>query len=252
MTPDPSLAIRGWDWFWAVVGNWKGLAAVLSLVSGFAPQLLPEKARQWLDEKLPPERRRRRVLIPLCLLFLLYSCFQVYDDVSTRLRRISSQLPDFENVNTWSVSFKIGGSLVSTGRGASDDRERVIGLLECRFYNLSITQRRMIDLTLVIPTKDPEQPILTLNAQLDFFFKPKHVDGIIDLPIILEPNSKNEGRVEFSLSSELQAKINRDDGFDWLKYLEAFVYVDEHRSGKTVKVMVGESYDAATGTTTRP
>ena len=83
------------------------------------------------------------------------------------------------------------------------------------------------------------------HSDPDFFHKPKHVDGIIDLPIILEPNSNIDGRVEFPMGSELQAKFNRDGGFDWLKYWEAAVYVKERRSGKTKKIMVGESYDAA-------
>jgi hypothetical protein len=206
MKPDPSLVDCIWDWFWAVVWNWKGLVAGLSLASGFLLQLLPERGRQCLDNIVKLEFRRRG-LIGLCLLFLLASFFQVYDDVSTRLKRVSSELPGFENVTTWSVSFKIGGSLVSTGRGASDTPDRVSGLMECRFYNLSTTQRHIINLTLEIPTKDPKIPILTLRTQtLDFFFKPKHVDGIRDFPIILDSSYPIEGRVEFPLNSDVQAK----------------------------------------------
>jgi hypothetical protein len=111
MEPDPSLLARIAEYFWKVMVNWKGLVAVLSLAIGFLPQLFPGKTRPWLDTHLPPCARqwldrisspepRRRVLIRLCLLLLLVSFFQVYDDVSTTLRRVSTQLPDFEKAKT--------------------------------------------------------------------------------------------------------------------------------------------------------
>ena len=74
MKPDPSLVARIWDWFWAVVWNWKGLVAGLSLASGFILQLLPERGRHRLDQILRREFRRRGLIV-LCLLLLLIFVF---------------------------------------------------------------------------------------------------------------------------------------------------------------------------------
>jgi hypothetical protein len=82
---EPSLLARITDFASVVLWNWKGLLAGLFLVTGPVLQLLPSRAREWIDNKLPPEPRRR-ILIGLCLAFLLVSFFQAYDDVSTRLR----------------------------------------------------------------------------------------------------------------------------------------------------------------------
>jgi hypothetical protein len=166
----------------------------------------------------------------------------------------SSQLPDFENVATWSVSFKIGG-LLAGGHFYVDpnDPTYAIGLPECRFYNLSTTQRRMIDITLVIPTKDSEMPSITLSTEtLDFQYKPSHRDGLIDLPIILEPSSKIEGRIDFNVDGDVKDKMLKYGRLSWLRYSEATIYVKEHRSGKTITVKLGQSYDAVSGTITRP
>jgi hypothetical protein len=186
MNPDPSLVARIWEWFWAVVWNWKGLVAGLSLATGFFPkllserarqwlvQLLPEKARQWLVQLLPEKARqwlcqtlgpdfRRRGLVMLCLLFLLMSFFQVYDDVSARLRHISAELPDFNKVTTWSVSFQ---TFIASEALSSDIRPTSFVLLHrCRFTNLSNTLTRILDIKIILPTNDPEIPTVTLDTQ---------------------------------------------------------------------------------------
>jgi hypothetical protein len=189
------------------------------------------------------------ILIALVLIAAVY--------VGTQARAggtAGSELPDFESVTTWSVSFKIGG-LLAGGHFYVDpnDRTYAIGLPECRFYNLSNTQRRMIDITLIIPTKDPEIPSITLStATLDFLYKPPHRDGLIDLPIILEPSAKVEGRIDFGVGNDIREKFQKYGGIGWLRYSDATIYVKEHRSGKTIKVNIGESYNAASGTITRP
>ena len=78
---------------------------------------------------------------------------------------------DFGNVTTWSVSVNIAGLLAYTSV-YGDSGESVIALLVCRFYNLSNTQRRLIDVTLVIPTKDKEIPEIRAGTEtFDFWYK---------------------------------------------------------------------------------
>jgi hypothetical protein len=200
-----------------------------------------------IDDSAAPDIIKRMLrhgfLLTLAIIVMgfLYASFKIYTD-------------DFEKVTTWSVSFKIGG-LLAGGHFYFDtnDPTYAIGLPECRFYNLSTTQRRAIDLTLVIPTKDPEMPTITLRTEtLDFLYKPPHREGLIDQPIILDPSAKLEGRIDFDVDNEVREKVMKYGGIGWLKYAEIVVYVKEHRSGKTIKVMIGESYDAASGTITRP
>lgn len=89
MEADPSLLARIAEWFWAVVWNVKGLIAGLSLAVGFLPRLLSEKQRQWLNTTFKlrwPENWRRRVLVGVCACLLVYSMFQTYDNIDTKLR----------------------------------------------------------------------------------------------------------------------------------------------------------------------
>jgi len=103
MVAEPSLFARIFEWLSAVLLNWRGLLAVVSLLIGFIPRILNERERESLDNKLKQLKHwPRRVLIGVCVCSLAVSTFLTYDDVSTRLRRISSQ-PDFEKVTTWSV-----------------------------------------------------------------------------------------------------------------------------------------------------
>lgn len=170
--------------------------------------------------------------------------------VLNSLRQMIFRMHDFEDVGTWSVSVKVGGLLAA---GPLDFGKNilsyVLGLPECRFYNLSTTQRRMIDLRLTIPTKDLKDPLgpsITLTTEtLDFGFKRTPTPGIISLPIVLEPSSSLEGRVDFLVPEDIGDRI-RQDSLKWLKYWEAAIDVTEHRSGKTIRMRAGESYDAAT------
>ena len=105
--------------------------------------------------------------------------------------------PDFESVVTWSVSFKIGGFILGRpldiGKNVSI---YVIGLPECQFYNLSTTQRRLIDLKLVVSTKIPKIPTITPDTQnLDFLFKRPNLAGLIYRLSLNRPESRRPGRL---------------------------------------------------------
>src|SRR5260370_25170981 len=163
MESDPSLVARIAEWFWAVVWNWKSLVAGLSLASGFTVQLWPGRVREWIDKKLRPDLRRL-VLIALCVFLLLISFFQAYDDVSTRLRHAASQLPDFEKVTTWSVSFEAVG-LFGGAIPLDNTFPFYLAFHRCRFVNLSATQKRILDLKIEIPTDDPKIRVLVLDTE---------------------------------------------------------------------------------------
>jgi hypothetical protein len=260
MTPDPSLVARIWDWFWAVGGNWYGLVGVLSLATGFSlNQLFPGGRRQ---------RLRRGASIVLCLLGLLISCFQVYDDVSTRLRRVSSELPDFNKVTTWSVSFQ---TLYVSEALSSDIRATSFILLhKCRFVNLSNTRTRALDIKIIVPTNDPEIPVVTLDTEnmlyqeyrKSFTDKGLAVDAsagprgeaLLETPINLEPNRSLEGTIGFDIYDEnvkrkrLSAAQQTRSLFRWDL---ATVTVTDHLSEMTKTIRINQYYNAATESITR-
>jgi hypothetical protein len=99
MESDPSLLARIMALALAVVWNWKDGVAVLFLVAGPVLQLFrPDgNIRRTLDKTLPLEPTRRRILIFLCFIFLFVSLFQVYDDVTLRLRAAQHDLLQLRN-----------------------------------------------------------------------------------------------------------------------------------------------------------
>ena len=98
-------------------------------------------------------------------LFLLgVSLFQTYDDVSTKLRHVSSQLPDFDKVTTWSVSFETVG--LYTGMISPDNKSPFfVAFHRCRFVNLATNRKRILDIKIEIPTNDPEIPVVILDTE---------------------------------------------------------------------------------------
>jgi uncharacterized protein (DUF433 family) len=59
---DPSLVARIWDWFWAVVSNWKGLVAGLSLAIAFMAHC-PRRERS--DDTLSGTWRVKGTRVPV-------------------------------------------------------------------------------------------------------------------------------------------------------------------------------------------
>ena len=277
MEPDPSLLARIAECFSKVVVNWKGLVAGLSLAIGFLPQLFPPKTRPWLDTHLPPCARqwldrisspepRRRVLIRLCLLLLLVSFFQVYDDVSTTLRHVSFQLPDFEKAKTWSVSFEIAG-VVSGGYSEYVNYPFFLLIHGCKFSNMSVTQKRILDLKVVIRTNDPQLPEVTLDTEnmpfaqyrKEFADKGMAVDervagrkeALLQTPIVLEPNGFIEETIEVDiLDRNVKQKVREQNLNWWIHAANAEVSVTDQRSNMTRTIKVGRAYNAATGAIT--
>jgi hypothetical protein len=257
---EPSLVFRIYEWILAVVWNWRGSVAGVSLVSGFALKLFPEVERR-LDRIIRPERRRH-ALIGLCLLLLLYSLFLVYDDVSTRLRHVSAQLPDFEKVTTWGVSFEAGG--VVSG-GYSDDIKSLFYMLiqGCSFYNLSVTQKRVLDLKLEISTDDPDLPMMTFNTEnmliqeyrktfiehgmaVDEKASPRKVT-LLKTPIELEPGQWREGIIEFDVYDDNVKRKMQSSRWWSQAAAHGTVSVTDHRSGMTKTIKLGQAYNAITG-----
>jgi hypothetical protein len=273
MNPDPSLASRILDWCWAVVWNWKGLLAGLSLAYGFIlplflPRLLqlsPDRRPHWLDKILRPELHRRGLIV-LC--FLLISAFQVYDEVSTKLRHVSSELPDFNKVTTWSVSFE---AFITSESISSDLKATAFVLLHrCRFTNLSSIQARILDIKLTVPTNVPEIPVVTLDTESmpfqeyrkSFTDKGFAVDesaggrmsALIKTPIYLEPNQSTEGIVEFDVYDEnvkRQMLVHAEHTRTWLQYEFATITVTDRRSEMSKTIKINQAYHATTGAITK-
>jgi hypothetical protein len=264
---DPSLVARIGEWFWAVVWNWKGLVAGLSLASGFTPQLLPERGREWLDRKLRPESRQR-VLIGVCICFLIISIFQVYDDASAKLRHVSSQLPDFDKVTTWSVSFEMIG--LYNGMVSPDNTfPSFVAFQRCRFVNLAATRKRILDVKIEIPTNDPEIPVVTLDSESMQFqeYRKSLMDkgvavdegalgrkqSLLETPIQLEPGQLVQGTIEFDIhDGKVKQKILSlppTHYFTWWRVADAIVSVKEQLSDMTRTAKLGYSYNAITGKT---
>jgi hypothetical protein len=240
MEPDPPLVARIGEYLWMVARTWQSLLAVLSFAIGFPPRLFPPGARLWLDAHLPPwarswldkivsPERRRPVLIGLSLLLFLLSSFQVYDDVSTTLRHVSAQLPDFEKAKTWSVSFEVAG-VVSGGHSEDVNYPFFLLIHGCKFANMSVTQKRILDLKVVIRTNDPQLPEVTLDTEnmpfaqyrKEFTDKGMAVDesvagrkeALLQTPIVLEPNGFIEGTIEVDiLDRNVKEKVR--ENLDW-------------------------------------
>jgi hypothetical protein len=260
---DSSLVARIGEWFWAVVWNWKGLVAGLSLASGFFTQLLPESTRKWLDAKLSPERRRR-LLILLSVVFLFISCFEVYDNVSRELRHVSSELPDFENVATWSVSFE-AVALLSASSPSDGTLPFYLALHRCRFTNLSVSQKRILDLELRIPTSDPTREVLLLKTENMPFQEYRKLltdkgiqvdegalgrsQSLLKTPIYLEPGQLIEGTVEFDIHDDYVKQKMRDASFSWLRLEDATVSLTDQRTGMTKSIKLNHAYNAVNGST---
>jgi hypothetical protein len=269
MESDPSLVARISEWFWAVFWNWKGLVAGLSLASGFAPQLLPDRVREWLDKKLRPAHRRR-VFIVLCVFFLLISFFQAYDDVFTRLRHAVSQLPDFEKVTTWSVSFEAVG-LVGGAFSSDNSFPFYLAFHRCRFVNLSATRKRILDLKIELPTDDPQIPLIVLDTESMSFQEYRKMltdkglgvdesalgrkESLLKTPIALEPGQLVQGTVEFDIHDDKvkQKMRNAPPGQEllWLRLGDATLSVTDQLSDMTRSIKLGQAYNAVTGAVTK-
>jgi hypothetical protein len=270
MESDPSLVARILEFFSAVVWNWKGLVAGVSLASGFVlQQLLPETCRQRIDKILPPGARRG-VLIGVCLLLLGVSFFQVYDDVSTRLRHLSSQSPDFEKVTTWGVSFEVVG--IYSGMLSLDNKfPFFLAFHRCRFVNLSATQKRILDIKVEIPTDDPNIPVVTLDTESMSFQEYRksltdrgvevgesalgRKESLLQTPIDLGPAQLIQGTIEFDIHDDnvkqKMLNVHAEQQFSWLRLGEATVSVTDQRSDTTKTIKIGNAYNAVTGVITR-
>jgi len=90
-----------------------------------------------------------------------------------------------------------------------------LGFQHCRFVNLSTTQKRVLDLTINIPTTDPNLPVLVLETQSMQFqeYRDSLTDiriptdekllgrggSVLKIPIDLPPDQFIEGTVEFDI-----------------------------------------------------
>jgi hypothetical protein len=149
---------------------------------------------------------------------------------------------DFEDVASWSVSFRIDGVWLA--------EDHHLTLERCWFSNLSTSQRRIIDVKIVIPTRNYLYSSVVLDTEIRYYGidNSRRKEGMVfGKPIILEPSSFDEGRIEFDIDEKLSNKISEAPlrMTDWLLMDQATVYVKEHRSGETINVAM--AYARASG-----
>jgi class 3 adenylate cyclase len=158
---------------------------------------------------------------------------------------------NFDDVNTWSVSFTVGGILSSR---RSDNSYLMIE--RCDFTNLSTTQERVLDFRLQILTENNHPPDLVLNTA-NIQFQPEkwsetevgRGNATLPNPLVLEPNTFREGIVVFAMSADQAIKYGEIlEQHRLVKMHENSVfYVIDRRSLKTMKTRLGEHYDARSG-----
>jgi hypothetical protein len=109
----------------------------------------------------------------------------------------------------------------------------------------------------VIPTRNYLYSSVVLDTEIRYYGidNSRRKEGMVfGKPIILEPSSFDEGRIEFDIDEKLSNKISEAPlrMTDWLLMDQATVYVKEHRSGETINVAFGQGYNAATRDIVRP
>jgi hypothetical protein len=165
-----------------------------------------------------------------------------------------SSKKDFDDIDTWSVSFTMGG--ITSARGPGDAHTTAYLMIHrCNFANLSTTQRRVLDFKLELATKKDDHPDVVLNTA---FMRVQPVqwsandlgrlNGTLPNPLVLEPGAFVEGIVEFGMSPEEYEKYHEIIDHHLLDmYENSAVYVIDRRSGLTQKSKLAEHYDASTG-----
>ena len=225
-----------------------------SNLSKWAHWLGIEDVPQWLTQKASD----RWVLVGSIVFALLY-LFVIYVLIPRfRHRRVAKprlfgrRVNDFEKVENWTVSFRFGPFVGAFGSDIS-----YIGIQQCRFTNVSTTQRRVLDLSLSAPTNDPTMPRVFLTTEAGGrpyterleaigLAKEGRIFGTLGNPIELEPSAVLEGEVEFELHSDIAQRCARK-GLTWINFRKGRITVHEHRSGRHMTIKAGEAYDAATG-----
>jgi triacylglycerol esterase/lipase EstA (alpha/beta hydrolase family) len=158
---------------------------------------------------------------------------------------------NFEHVDTWSVSFTIGGPI-----SARSPINSYLMIYRCDFANLSATQKRVLDFQLQILTENNHHPDLVLNTA-NIEFQPEkwseadmgRPNATLANPLVLEPNAFAEGIVEFAMNADQAIKYKEilDHHLVTKMYENSVFYVIDRRSGTTMKTKLGEHYDARTG-----
>jgi pimeloyl-ACP methyl ester carboxylesterase len=171
-----------------------------------------------------------------------------FGDATERIR--GSIERNFDDVNTWSVSFTIGGIL-----SAGPPVNSYLMIHRCDFANLSTTQKRVLDFQLQILTENNHHPDLILNTA-NIQFQPEkwsevevgRPNATLANPLVLEPNAFAEGIVEFAMNADQAIKYREILDHHLVKMYENSVfYVIDRRSGRTMNTKFGEHYNARTG-----
>src|SRR6266849_2814724 len=84
-----------WEFLWAVLFNWKGLAAGLLFMAVSLLHLLPEERRARLDARFPPEARRK-LLVATCGFLFVIASFQAYDEKSRDVSVLRDKIAGME------------------------------------------------------------------------------------------------------------------------------------------------------------
>jgi hypothetical protein len=147
---------------------------------------------------------------------------------------------DFDGVSEWTVSVDLGCMASSHEGGAMTRYIRDM----CRFVNHSISQARVIDITMTFPYLDKANRPVILSATRRLPIDdvrigpvlPSRYDPFLTFPIRIEPNETVEGRIEF----EVPEGVRSDD----LDLRRAQATVKEVRAQKSRRIREGEFYDA--------
>lgn len=118
---------------------------------------------------------------------------------------------DYNDVDQWSVDVEPGRSWVWAIVGG--EPVKTIQNQGWRFYNKSTTQTRIIDVEIEVRTELPELPALLLrtsdtHSDGEAPTRPRHrMIGRLPQPVIIGPNDKAEGQIEFEVHSATAAKL---------------------------------------------
>jgi hypothetical protein len=238
------------------------IAGIICLICLQAWERLPELHSFFWDQKMIAFAG----MVTFGMAFCVCSAWYFWPSNRSIDYRSREPLQKFDDAGDWSVSFQLIG-LVSGGFSQDKKSPFYVALQRCEFINLSVKQERIIDLKIVIPTKDPALPTLSLNtATMEFQsyrqnLKNHGIDvgpealgrnnALLENPIMLAPSQRIEGAVEFDINDADVRHVflqHSPDFLGWLKIADATVYVTERRSGKTKVIKIGRRYDATSGT----
>jgi hypothetical protein len=88
---EPSILVRIWDFFYAVIRHWIAWITGFVFVIERAIEFFSPWVFKRIDAKYPKDLRRR-VLLTICALGFIVASFEAFDDKATQLRELEKQV----------------------------------------------------------------------------------------------------------------------------------------------------------------